>query len=119
MSESRRVARSEPPEQRRVERRRLALRPVGIAIQGRASGQLGIVAVGLANISDEGLGVRLNTAVPVGEEVSLELFVPGIETPVKLDADVRWCEPSKDGTFRAGLRLHRRLTVRELTGLGE
>ena len=49
--------------------------------------------------------------------ISVELFLPGVSKPVKLLGEVRWCTASDGGGFQAGLRLRRRLTYAELTGL--
>jgi Tfp pilus assembly protein PilZ len=94
------------------------MRRVGVAIQEGTSGLGPNIAVGLANVSDDGLGVRINAPIPVGLEVSVELFLPGVHKPIKLVGEVRWCSPVGDSTHQAGLRLRRRLTYSELTGMG-
>jgi hypothetical protein len=102
----------------RAGQRRPVKRKVEIAVR---VGRLGIGAdIGseLIDVSEEGLGMRLKASVPVGRELCIELLLTGTRKPLRLVAQVRWCEPAGDGTFLTGVLLQWRLpylTVLNLT----
>ena len=102
----------------RAGRRRPVTRKVELAVR---LGRLGVgadIGCELIDVSEEGLGLRLKVSVPVGRELSIQLLLPGTSKPLRLVAEVRWCEPAGDGTFRAGVWLQWRLpylTVLNLT----
>jgi hypothetical protein len=73
--------------------------------------------IDLVDASEDGLGVRLRVPFANGDEVTIELSRPGVNQPVALTGTVRWCRPSPDGTYIAGVRLRRRLSYVELTNL--
>ena len=75
------------------------------------------VAVGLVDVSEDGLGVRLKVAVTPGEETEIILTSPGTRKAYKLLGEVRWCRDAGDGTFLAGVRLRRRLAYVDLSDL--
>lgn len=102
---------------RRLARRLLVTRRVQLVYR---KGTLGLgpnLGISLADVGEDGLGVRLSAQVKPGEEASLELIRPGVSKPLRLVADVRWCRPADDGTYLAGLRLRRRLPYLMLTDL--
>ena len=74
-------------------------------------------ALGLLNVSEDGLGARLKVAVAVGEEAEIVLTAPGTRKAYKLLGEVRWCHDAADGTFHVGVRLRRRLAYAELSDL--
>jgi hypothetical protein len=103
--------------ERRLARRLLVTRRVQLIFR---KGTLGLgpnIGVALADVGEDGLGVRLTTPIAKGEDASLELTRPGVSKPLRLVAEVRWCRPAEDGTFLAGLRLRRRLPYLVLTDL--
>jgi hypothetical protein len=103
--------------ERRLSRRLIVTRRVQIVFR---KGTLGLgpnIGVALADVGEDGLGIRLTTPVAKGDDASLELLRPGVSKPLRLVADVRWCRPIEDGTFLAGLRLRRRLPYLVLTDL--
>ncbi|MBO0699523.1 MAG: PilZ domain-containing protein, partial [Zavarzinella sp.] len=63
------------------------------------------LAVALADVSAEGIGVWLTDPVQPGREVEVSLVRPEGGTPVRVPAEVRWCAQGADWTYRAGLRL--------------
>jgi hypothetical protein len=72
------------------------------------------LAVGLADLSEDGLGVRLHTPVRPKEECEVVLLRAGGGKPLKLHGEFRWCVPEAGGTFRVGIRLQRRLARKDL-----
>lgn len=105
------------PSERRLSRRLLVTRRVQLVFR---KGTLGLgpnLGISLADVGEDGLGVRLNAPVSAGEDATVELIRPGVSKPLRLVADVRWCRPAGDGTFLAGLRLRRRLPYLLLTDL--
>jgi PilZ domain len=66
------------------------------------------LALALADVCSEGLGVWLKAALRPGEPVVVTLATSPTRGAV-LTAEVRWCAPAKDWTYRAGLRLCRPL----------
>jgi hypothetical protein len=67
------------------------------------------LAVALADVCAEGVGVWLAEPVRPGEEVRVLVATPA-NRGVVLTAEVRWCAPGPDATYRAGLRLRALLT---------
>jgi hypothetical protein len=108
---------SKPWSERRLSRRLTVTRRVQLVFR---KGTLGLgpnLGISLADVGEDGLGVRLSEPVKTGEDASMELIRPGVSKPLRLVADVRWCRPAGDGTFVAGLRLRRRLPYQVLTEL--
>ena len=106
----------EPPDHR-IGRRRAIKRRVGVSVR---SGSLGLgpdLGGGLVDASEDGLGIRLKGAVTAGQEVTIEISLPGVSKPFRVVAEVRWCRPNMDGSFLAGVRLRRRLPYASLTDL--
>lgn len=106
-----------PPPNHRLDRRREVLRRVAVVVRRGTMGLGPNLAVRIVDVTQDGLGLRLSGPVHPGDEVSVELSVPGIGKPVKVQADVRWCTNAGDGTFLAGVRLRRRLSYNEVSGL--
>jgi hypothetical protein len=80
-------------------------------------GPLGIgpnLAVRLVEVSEAGARVRLKLPVAVGEEFEVTFWPRARLGPIGGPAVVRWCRPSRPGTFVAGVRFRRRLTEAEL-----
>jgi hypothetical protein len=75
------------------------------------------IAAGLVNLSEEGAGVSVTVRARVGEEVEVVPIRPGDGAPLKLPADVRWCNAVGMGRFEAGLQFRRRLAPEELLDL--
>jgi hypothetical protein len=74
------------------------------------------LAMALADVCEEGVGVWLRAAVRPGEEVEVVLTRRD-GPPVRVPAEVRWCAPGGDWTYRAGLRLRRPLAYQDLADL--
>ena len=108
---------SSSPANHRLTRRR-AVRS-GVRVEFRR-GSLGLgadLAAGLADLCEDGIGLRLKTAVRKGDEAEVVLTRPGGGRPVKLHVEVCWCAAAGDGTYRAGARFQRRLAHRDLLDL--
>ena len=75
------------------------------------------LAIGLIDVTPEGLGVLLIAPLAFGDEVEVELSSPGIDKPLKVAGEVRWSMAVGDGTFRAGIMLCRRLTPVDIANL--
>lgn len=97
--------------------RKPVTRPVDLAVRSGASGLGPDLCASLVDITRDGLGIRLKEPVPVGTQVTIDLSVPGMGKSLRVLAEVRWCRPQEDGTFLAGVRLQRRLSVPTLTNL--
>lgn len=103
------------------ERRTLVRRPArpGVRVAFR-SGTLGLgpdLAIGLIDVSEDGLCVAVKVAVAAGSDAEVVLDKVGSSRPMKFVADVRWCAGDPAGGYRAGLRLRRRLPWRDLMDL--
>lgn len=108
---------SSEPMNHRVCGRKPATRTVTLAVRNGESGLGADLGAGLVDITQDGLGIRLKELVPVGQVVTIDLLVSGIGKPLRILAEVRWCRPCVDGTFRAGVCLRRRLSFPTVTGL--
>jgi hypothetical protein len=76
------------------------------------------LAVGLVDVTEDRLKVRLTAPVPVGEDLEVELTPPGNGKAVRLRGSVVTCRPSRDGkTSVAKVQLRHRLTFREFAEL--
>jgi hypothetical protein len=75
------------------------------------------LAVALADVSAEGIGVWLTDPVRPGLEVEVSLVRPEGGPPVRVPAEVRWCAQGADWTYRTGLRLVSQLAERDLADL--
>jgi hypothetical protein len=103
-----------PARNKRLTQRRLVR---GGAKAEVRKGTLGLgrdLAVGLADLSEDGLGVRLSMAVSSADECEVVLHRPGGGKPLKLAGEFRWCRPGEDGSFRVGIRFQKRLARKDL-----
>jgi hypothetical protein len=91
-------------------------RKVNLAVRSGMSGLGPDLAAGLVDMTQDGLGILLKEPIPAGMEVTIDLSLPGMEKPLRVLAEIRWCRPQGD-TFRAGVRLLRRLSVPTLNNL--
>lgn len=67
------------------------------------------------NVSPSGLGFFSDQKLAVGDMLSLEVYVPGIDTPIPMQGEVRWCTVNSDytqmvkklglGKYETGVRL--------------
>jgi hypothetical protein len=92
-------------------------RPRGAAWLEVRSGQGPDLAIALADLCEDGLGVRLTVPVRAGDDVEVVIFRAAGGPPARISAVVRWCAPAADGTYRAGLRLGRSLAPDEIAEL--
>lgn len=102
----------------RASKRRPVTRKVEVAVRIGRLGAGADIGCELVDVAEDGLGLRLKQSVPVGRELSIQILLPGTSKPLRLVAEVRWCEPAGDNTFRAGVWLQWRLpylTVLSLT----
>jgi hypothetical protein len=74
------------------------------------------LAVALADVCEEGIGVWLTAPLGAGAEVEVVLAAATRRRAV-VAAEVRWCASGADGGWRAGLRLRRPLTGRAVAEL--
>lgn len=111
-----------PPETKRTGNRRLSRRrPAKINAQVTCrKGPLGLgpnLALGLLDLSDEGVRLLLKAELPPRTEAEITLLGPGLSRALVSVADVVWCLPTAAGTFVAGLHLRRRLSYADLAHL--
>jgi hypothetical protein len=108
-----------PPEAAWNKRRGPRHRPrgaAGVEVWRDAPGIGRNLAVALADVCQEGIGVYLTAAVRPGDTVEVVLTRRGA-TPVRVPAEVRWCAQGGDWMYRAGLRLRRPLAYQDLADL--
>lgn len=70
----------------------------------------------MVNLSEEGAAVVVNALARVGEEVEVVFRQPN-GVPVKLLADIRWCNAIGCGQYEAGVQFRRLLSDEELLDL--
>lgn len=101
----------------RLGRRRAITREAALVLRRGFTGLGPNLAIGLVDVNPDGLGVQLNAPMNFGDEVEVELTSPGVGKPLKLAGEVRWNMAVGDGTFRAGIKLRRRLTQADIANL--
>jgi hypothetical protein len=101
----------------RYSRRRAITHEVALVVRRGHTGVGPNLAISLVDANPDGLGLELNAPVTFGDVVEVEFTPPGASKPLKLVADVRWCMAAGDGTFRAGIKLRRRLTPTDIANL--
>src|SRR5262249_34462889 len=106
-----------PPPERRSARRRAPRSGVSITFRPRSLGLGPDLALALVDLHEDGLCMRLKSAVNVGIEAEVTLSPSGRRKPTKLDAAVRWCREAGDGTFLVGLSLRKRMLHKDLSEL--
>jgi PilZ domain len=106
-----------PARDKRLVRRRSVRGGVRAEVRRGTTGLGKDLAVGPADLSEDGIGVRLRAAVALMEECEVVLIRAGAGKPIKVRAEVRWCTPAGDWTFRAGLRFRQRLCRNDLLDL--
>jgi PilZ domain len=106
-----------PDQNHRLARRRAITRKIGIEFRKGALGLGHDLAIGLLDVSEDGLGVRLKVGMTPGDEAEIILTSPGTRKAYKVLCEVRWCRDAGDGTFLCGVRLRRRLAYVELSDL--
>ncbi|HKB04009.1 MAG TPA: PilZ domain-containing protein [Gemmataceae bacterium] len=74
------------------------------------------LAIALADVCQEGIGVYLSTALRPGDTVEVVLTRRG-GPPLRVPAEVRWCAEGGDWTYRAGLRLCQPLAYQDMADL--
>lgn len=99
---------------RRLGPRRPVTRRADVSLRAGTLGLGPNLATGLVDVSEEGLGVKLNGAVEPGAEVEVIVSFPVASKSFKLHGVVCWCNLGPGETFVAGIRLRRRLTHAEL-----
>ncbi|MBD3379259.1 MAG: hypothetical protein GF408_02235 [Candidatus Omnitrophica bacterium] len=59
------------------------------------------------NFSREGLGVESYDALPEGENLEIELMIPGDNMPIILEGELAWCAEERDRNtgHRGGIKL--------------
>jgi hypothetical protein len=110
---------AEQARNKRLVQRRLVRGGAKVEVRRGSMGLGPNLAVGLADVSEDGLGVRLKVEVRPAEECEVLLIRPGGGKPIKMHGDFRWCTPAGDGTFRAGVRFQRRLARTDLLALAQ
>lgn len=113
------VAAPEPIPERRALPRRPARHGTRVELRRGRMGMGPDLSVGVVDISQEGVRIRLKTAVCPGEQVEVALWPPGGLRSVRGPAVVCWCRPAADGTAQAGVRFRVRLTANDLNKLAE
>jgi hypothetical protein len=93
-------------------------RHLGVVCRRGTSGLGPNLAVGLVDLTEDRLKFRLTAAVPVGEDMEIELTPPGNGKSLKLRGEVIACRPARDGKASvAKVRLRQRLTFRQFADL--
>jgi hypothetical protein len=108
-----------PPAVRERRACKRLLTRLGIRLALRA-GTLGLgpdLAAGLLDVCEDGVGVRLKAPLSLDTEAEVVFEKIGSGRPMKLVADVRWCQQDRSGGFRAGLRFRHRMAFRDLMDL--
>ncbi|HKB00884.1 MAG TPA: PilZ domain-containing protein [Gemmataceae bacterium] len=109
------VGRRPKPGDRRADARR---KPRGAAwVEVRVDVTGPDLAVALADVAAEGLGVWLTEPVRPGEVVEVSLVRAAGGAAMRVPAEVRWCAQGADWTYRTGLRLSRKLDECDLADL--
>jgi hypothetical protein len=106
-----------PARNKRLVQRRAARGGVRAEVRRGTTGLGPDLAVGVTDLSEDGVGVRLRAPVQPKEECEVILTRAGGGRPIKAQAEVRWCAPAGDGTHRAGLRFRHRLARKDLMDL--
>lgn len=101
----------------RLNRRRTISRGAAVVLRRGRTGAGPNLAIGLIDVTPQGLGVLLIAPLAFGDEVEVELSSPGVDKPLKMAGEVRWGMAVGDGTFRAGIQLGRRLTQVDIANL--
>jgi hypothetical protein len=99
-------------------RRRPARPGVMIQLRRRAAGSIPDLFGALADVSANGLGVRLESPADEGDRIEATMRAPSAARPVVVTGEVRWCRPVAGHRYLAGIYLDRPLTAAELDGLG-
>jgi hypothetical protein len=102
---------------RRVSRRRPTRSGVRICLRAGTLGLGPNLAAGLVDVSEDGVCVRLKAPLAPDSEAEIVLDKVGSSRPMKLVADVRWCQDDPAGGYRAGLHFRRRLRYKDLMDL--
>ena len=106
-----------PGRNKRLVRRRTVRGGVRAEVRRGMTGLGKDLAAGLADLSEDGLGVVVKTRLDPKEECEVVLIRAAGGKPLKVHAEVRWCRPAGDGTFRVGLRFRQRLARTDLLDL--
>src|SRR4051812_17873007 len=80
-------------------------------------GSLGLgpnLALSVLDVSENGIRLVLKSPLPKGQDIEINLSVPGYPRPVKLPAVIVWSVPEPDGTWRVGARFQKPLNYRDL-----
>src|SRR5262245_16453390 len=98
-------------------RRRPARAGIGIEVRrfGQARGPE--LADALVDLSADGLGIRLEVQMVLGDRVDITLRPPGAARPISRVGQVRWCRPDAGGRYLAGISLVHPLSPVELQAL--
>jgi hypothetical protein len=75
------------------------------------------LGAGLADVSEDGAGVRLTAPVTVGETLQVCLLRRDGHLAAKLRGRVHWCRPIGGGLYAAGLGFDQPLGLSQLAGL--
>jgi len=91
---------------------------LGVVVRRGTTGLGPNLAIGLVDLTEDRLKIRLTAPVPVGEDMEVELTPPGNGRALKLRGAVATCRPARDGKASvAKVRLRHRLTFRQLADL--
>jgi hypothetical protein len=101
----------------RYNRRRTITSGAAIVLRRGLTGTGPDLAIGLVDVNPDGIGVLLNASVIFGDEVEVELTSHSLTKPLKVAGEVRWSMAVGDGTYRAGIKLGRRLTPTDIANL--
>jgi len=96
-------------------RRRPARSAVRVVLRAGTMGLGPNLATGLVDLSEDGLCVLSKLPLKVGSEAEVCLDKAGSQKPLKLVAEVRWCNGDETTGYRVGLRLRHRLLYTQIT----
>lgn len=85
-------------------------------------GPLGLgtnLATGMKDLSEEGVCLVLAEALPVGQDVEINLESIQHRRPIKIPGKVVWVRPGDDGTILAGVHFEKLLNYRDLQALAQ
>jgi hypothetical protein len=106
-----------PNDNRRASRRRRPKPSTRLACRCGAFGLGHDVPAVALDLSETGARLLLEEELFPGQEVELAFQSPNRPRPLKVAAEVVWCEPEPNGGFGAGVRFRRQMDYPALLGL--
>jgi hypothetical protein len=103
-----------PFSDRRASVRRRPKRTVTVACRLDSLGIGPNIALGLLDISEDGLRLLVRPALEPSQRLNVSLESLWLQRPLLREIEIIWCMPTADGTHCVGARFSQRLNVHEL-----